>query len=88
VLLRPGIARGHRSTPTDDRVRSERARLEPLQVHRATSTTAVALRETEDLGERALKHGLDLGRDEVCWIDDATRYVRDGLGQELVVAAV
>ena len=50
---------GHGRAAADDRVRAERAGLEPLQVHRPAAAAAVPLRETEDLGERALQHVLE-----------------------------
>ncbi len=88
VPLRPRVARGHRGAAADDRVGAERARLEPLQVHRAAAAAAVALGEAEDLGERALQHGLQLGRDERREVERGPRDVRDRLGEELVVPAM
>ena len=88
VLLRPGVAGRHRHAAPDDGVGAERPGLEPLQVHGAAASAAVALGEPEDLGERALQHGLDLRRHEVRRVEHALGHVRDGLGQELVVAAM
>ena len=88
VLLRPGVAGGHRGAAADDRVGAERAGLEPLQVHRAAAPAAVALGEPEDLGERALQHGLDLGGHAAAGSMRAAGDVGERLGQELVVPAV
>ena len=88
VLLRPGVARRHRHAAADDGVGAERPGLEPLQVHGAAAPAAEALGEPEDLGQRALQHGLDLRRHEVRRVEHALGHVRDGLGQELVVAAM
>ena len=88
VLLRPGVAGRHRHAAPDDGVGAERPGLEPLQVHGAAASAAVALGEPEDLGERALQHGLDLRRHEVRRVEHALGHVRDGLGQELVMAAM
>ena len=88
VLLRPGVARRHRHAAPDDGVGAERPGLEPLQVHGAAAPAAVPLGQPEDLGQRALQHGLDLRRDQVRRVQHALGHVGDRLGQELVVAAV
>jgi len=88
ALLRPGVARRHGGAAADDRVRAERAGLEPLQVHRAAAAAAVALREAEDLGERLLQHRLDVGGHERVELQPALGDVRERLGEELVVPAV
>ena len=88
VLLRPRVAGRHRRPAADDRVRAESTRFEPLQVHRAAASAAVALREPEDLGERALQHLLDLGGDERAEVGPDAADVGERLREELVVAAV
>ena len=49
VLLGPGVSGAERHTAADDGVGAERARLVPLQVHRAAATAAVARGEAQDL---------------------------------------
>jgi hypothetical protein len=57
-------------------------------VHRSTSTPAISLRESEDLGERLLQHFLHRWRDDRGEVVRAAFDVRERLGEELVVAAV
>ena len=88
VPLRPGVARGHRHAAADDRVGSEGAGLQPLQVHGAAAPGAVALGEPEDLRQGALQHLRHLGRHQAGQVEVALGDVGERLGQELMVAPV
>ena len=77
---------GHRSP--DDGVGPQRARLLPLQVHRATTAPAVPGREATDLGHGPLEDLVQLRGELGRGVQAVRRDVPEGLGQELVVAPV
>src|SRR5690606_3692868 len=83
----PRIAGRERDAATDDRVRAERTRLHPLQVHRAAAALAEAVRETEDLGEGASQRDVQVLAHELLEVE-ARAHVGDDLREELVVATV
>ncbi|CAB4630204.1 unannotated protein [freshwater metagenome] len=88
MLLCPGITGAERNTAANDCVGSQSARFFPLQVHGATASAAITLRQTKDLGECALQHLLNRFVYQVGDVEAVRCNKSNRLRQELVVTAV
>ena len=88
MLLRPGVSSTERHAAAHDCIGAKSTGLFPLQVHRAASAAAVTLRETENFGQGALKHNLNIEVDQIGYIEAGRRDIAQRLCQKLVVTAV
>ncbi len=88
MLVRPGESRRERHGATNDGVRAQCTGLFPLQVHRPSAASAVALRQAANLRKSPLRHRRHVVGEISPGIETIGRDKTERLRQELVMTSV